>query len=149
MKDDVKDDGPFGSRSLPRAEDHLPSFTRVANPDFQWGERRGEDFCKDINDAYEVTALWRKNVFKLPGSAAGKKFVQELTKLNWAYANRTPLESIAQKAEMVMTPLLLQRSHSKSKPKEDLACLKRRLELWQLGDIQSAFERGKRHSVST
>ena len=80
---------------------------RAAKPDFKWSERSGEDFCKDINAAYEVVSLWRKNVFKLPSNATGKKFVQELVKLNWAYANRTPLESIAQKAEMVMTPLLL------------------------------------------
>ena len=42
-----------------------------------------------------------------------------------------------------MTPLLLQRSHSKSKPKEDLACLKRSLELWQLGDIKALLKEGE------
>ena len=62
--------------------------------------------------------------------------------MNWAFANRSPLESIAQKAEMVMTPLLLQRPHGKSKPKEDLACLKRRFELWQNGDIAALLKEG-------
>ena len=42
-----------------------------------------------------------------------------------------------------MTPLLLQRSFSKSKPGEDLACLKRRLELWQLGDIKALLKEGE------
>ena len=42
-----------------------------------------------------------------------------------------------------MTPLLLQRSYSKSKPKEDLACLKRRLELGQLGDIKALLKEDK------
>ena len=59
------------------------------------GDRSGEDFCKNINAAYEVVSLWRKTVFKLPSNATGKKFVQELVKLNWAYADRTPLERIA------------------------------------------------------
>ena len=41
---------------------------------------------------------------------------------------------------MVMTPLLLQRPHGKSKPKEDLECLKRRFELWQRGDIAALLD---------
>ena len=143
-ENDVKiDSSPDSRPPQPPAEDGLPPYKSLATPDFQWDERKGEDFCNDIHAAYEVIALWRKNVFKLPGNSAGKKFVQELTKLNWAYANRTPLECIAQKAEMVMTPLLLQRPHSKSKPKEDLACLKRRLELWQRGDIKALLKEGK------
>jgi hypothetical protein len=120
--------------------DGLPSYERAPKPDFVWGTRKGEDVCKDINEAYETIAHWRRNVFHLPGSSAGKKFVQEVARLNWAFASRSPLESIAQKAEMVMTPLLLQRSHRKSKPKEDLACLKRRLILWQNGDINSLLK---------
>ena len=144
-EEDANDDGEESfnlNQPIPPAEDGLPPFIKASKPDFQWGERSGEDFCNDINTAYDDIALWRKNVFKLPSGAAGKKFVQELTKLNWAYANRSPLEIIAQKAEMVITPLLLQRPHSKSTPKENLACLIRRIEMWQQGDIQSLLKEG-------
>ena len=68
--------------------------------------------------------------------------LSEVARLNWAFANKTPLDSIAEKVEMVMTTLLLQRPHHKSTPKEDLTCLKRRFELWQNGDITSLLKEG-------
>jgi hypothetical protein len=127
---------------IPNPADGLPAYMGAAKPDFLWDTRNGDDICKDINEAYETIAHWRQNIFYLPSSTAGKKFVQEVTRLNWAFANKSPLESIAQKAEMVITPLLLQRPHSKSTPKEDLECLKRRFELWQSGDIASLLKEG-------
>ena len=65
----------------------------------------------------------------------------EITKLNRAFADRSPRERISQLAEMVMPALLLQRPlGSKRNPKEYKECLARRLELWKQGDIQSLLK---------
>lgn len=120
----------------------LPPFKPSAAPMFKWAERNGTDFKKDIDEAYEVTTTWRKNVFDLPSGNSGKKFVQQLVMLNDAYATASPLECVSQKAEMVITPLLLQRPHSKSTPKENNECLKRRHDLWIKGDIKALLKEG-------
>ena len=84
-EEDANDDGEESfnlNQPISPAEDGLPPFIKAPKPDFQWNGRSGEDFCNDINTAYDVIALWRKNVFNFPSRVAGKKFVQELTKLN-------------------------------------------------------------------
>ena len=45
------------------------------------------------------------------------------------------MESIALSAAMVMPALLLQKPHERSKPKEHLKCLERRLLDWKEGNI--------------
>ena len=52
-----------------------------------------------------------------------------------AFANGSQLESIALKASFVMQILLLQKPSKKSKSKDHISHLKRRLELWKQGDI--------------
>ena len=74
-EEDVNDGGEESfnlNQPIPPAEDGLPPFIKASKPDFQWGERSGEDFCNDINTTYDDIALWRKNVFKLPSGAAGR-----------------------------------------------------------------------------
>ena len=84
---------------------------------------------------------FQPNTFDLPSGAPGKVFVQEITKLNRAFADRSPRERVSQLAEMVMPALLLQRPlGSKRNPKEYKECLARRLELWKKGDIQSLLK---------
>ena len=66
-KDEVKEKDSFDSPQAENgllaleeslfAEDHLPPYMHAAKPDFKWSERSGEDFCKDINAAYEVVSL--------------------------------------------------------------------------------------------
>ena len=69
-KDEVKEkdsfDSPQAENGLPAleeslfAEDHLPPYMHAAKPDFKWSERSGEDFCKDINAAYEVVSAEKR-----------------------------------------------------------------------------------------
>ena len=49
-------------------------LARKYHPDVS-KEKDAESRFKDINEAYETIARWRRNVFHLPGSSAGKKFV--------------------------------------------------------------------------
>ena len=101
----------------------------------------GPDALAKLESAYEVIAKFRPNTFDLPGGASGKFFVQEVTKLNRAFADRSPRERISNLAEMVMPALLLQRPlGSKRNPKVYKECLTRRLESWKRGDIASLLK---------
>ena len=88
-----------------------------------------------IDTAYNDIIHWKRNLFLLPSGAAGKSFIQEITRLLQAFANGSQLESIALKASFVMQILLLQKPSKKSKSKDHISHLKRRLELWKQGDI--------------
>ena len=74
---------------------------------------------------------------------AGKAFIKELTRLFQAYADESPLECIALKACSVMQCLLLQKPHARSKTKEHIACLERRMVLWSEGKIEKLISEGK------
>lgn len=90
-----------------------------------------KDTIFQLESAYEAMKF-KPNTFDLPSGAPRKFFVQEITKLNRAFADRSPRERISQLAEMVMPALLLQRPlGSKRNPKEYKECLARRLELWK------------------
>jgi len=104
------------------------------------GPRDAAEFTSDILRAYELTCTWRKNVFKLPSGAAGKKFTQLLSSLYLAWGERSPLESIALKAAAIMVPLLLQQPKGKTSYRENAGHLQRRMALWEEGNITELID---------
>ena len=64
----------------------------------------GSTFEKDLNNGYEKTMHWKKNWFMLPSGAAGKRYVEEVTRLMelWIWIQGTALKSIPLKAIHVM-----------------------------------------------
>ena len=96
-----------------------------------------------MEEAYAETVHWRMNFFRLPFGSAGQGFVQEMSRLLRAYANGSALEAIALKACSVMPSLLLQKPSHQSRPKDNLACLKRRLVSWKKGDIEELLSEGR------
>ena len=82
-------------------------------------------------------------MFQIPSGAAGKKFVAELSRLFNAFAMESDQEAIALKAAMTLPALVLQKPHKKSKAKEHVSCLQRRLDLWEKGDINDLLKEGK------
>ena len=86
---------------------------------------------------------WRQNFFPVPFGTVGSSFVSELARLYRAYAEGSAQESVALKAVTILPSLLLQRPHVKSKPKDHIDCLQRRLQLWKDGDIISLLEEGR------
>ena len=112
-------------------------------PDFQWGSLDGKSFCNAINEAYNDVIHLKRNIFLLPSGDAGKSFIQEITLLFEAFANASALESIALKASFVMQILLLQKPSQKSKSRDHVIHLNRRLELWRQGNISSLIQEGK------
>ena len=110
---------------------------------FNWGDLSGELFVYRVNVAYEEIVKWRRNIFLLPSGKAGKALISELARLYQSYADNSPLQGIALKACSVMQSLLLQKPHAKSKTKEHVACLERRMALWMEGNIDKLILEGK------
>ena len=77
-------------------------------PNFVWGNIEGEELCEEV-------VHWRRNLFQIPLSSAGKAFVTELARLYEAYADGSSLETIALKA-CTVAPILLLQNRSRAEP---------------------------------
>ena len=67
----------------------------------------------------------------------------ELSSLYSAFASASSMESIALKATVVMPILLLQKPHQRSKTKDHIACLERRLRVWKEGNLNGLIIEGR------
>ena len=136
-----------GSGSEPDADQalnySLPSFRPTTGTDYIWGDLSRQVFPSVIDDAYTQTAHWKSNLFKVPSGSTGKQFVAEITCLFESFATESALEAVALKAAMTLPALLLQKPHAKSKVQEHTACLRRRLSLWDKGDIVELLKEGR------
>ena len=115
---------------------HLEPFN------FSWGEHSGQDIYDTINSSYEKVVHWKPNCFLVPLGAAGTAFVKEITRLFQAFADGSSLERVSMKAITLIQILLLQKPSKRSKTKEHIGHLKRRLDLRSKGDIQQLWKRG-------
>ena len=112
-------------------------------PNFIWGDVPGESFVHSVTCCYDEVVHWRKVFFRIPQAKCGRAFVAEQARLFHAYAVGSALESIALKAAMIMPVLLLQRPYVKSKEKDHVTHLTRRLSLWSRDDINSLVSEGR------
>ena len=69
----------------------------------------GEEFYREINDAYETIVHWQKDLFMIPSGKAGKEFITELSSWLNKFNNDTPFQSIALKVYMILPSFLLQK----------------------------------------
>ena len=115
----------------------------VAAPNFTWGDRDSESFCEDLQTTYDEVVHWRRNCFRIPLGNAGRALVDELSRLYSAFADASSLECVALRATIVLPLLVLQQPHRRSKVKELIACLERRLKTWKEGDLKSLLEEGR------
>ena len=121
----------------------LPSFEPLPEPDYHWSDLAGPEFSKAIDDAYSQIVHWKPNLYRVPSGSSGKKFVSELARLFQAFADASALETIALKAAMTLPALVLQKPHAKSKVREHISCLERRLSLWKEGNIAELLREGR------
>ena len=117
---------------------HEPSTQSVK---YIWGKYKDHEFEKNFPQVYETVVFWRKNMFLLPSGKAGRKFIEEVSRLISEWLHDSPLKNIAFKAIMVMPSLLLQKPSQKSKSKDHLRPLERRLELWESGEVMELLKR--------
>ena len=121
----------------------LPVYDGLPEPSFVWGKLDGSSATDIIQSCYEEVVHWRRNIFKVPTGKAGNQFVRELSRLFRGYAEGSALESISLYAVMLMPALLLQKPHSKSKSKEHVTHLERRLALWTNGEFDELLAEGR------
>ena len=122
----------------------LPPFEEMRSPNFTWGNAvDGPTFCHKIEAAYKEVTKWRRNVFNVPTGKAGTMFVNELSRLLGEYGSKSPMEKIAISAAMIIPHLLLQKPHAKSKTRDHVSCLERRLNIWKNGNIESLMQEGR------
>ena len=76
------------------APDSLPPFEPAQPTNFTWGNRSAEEISTTLNEIYEETVHWRKNLFKVPSGKQGKSFVAELARLFQSYADQSAMEAV-------------------------------------------------------
>jgi len=107
---------------------------------FAWGKYTNTSIENSINTIYEQIVFWRKNLFLLPTGSAGKRYIDETTRLLNSWSQNSPLKHIAMKAIMIMPSLLLQKPGKNSKSVDHRKALERRLQLWHAGEFWKLFE---------
>ena len=117
----------------------LPVYDGLPELSFVWGKLDGSSATDIIQSCYEEVV----HIFKVPTGKAGNQFVRELSRLFRGYAEGSALESISLYAVMLMPALLLQKPHSKSKSKEHVTHLERRLALWTNGEFDELLAEGR------
>ena len=103
----------------------------------------GKSFCSKSKSAYLEVVQWRPNIFAIPLGAAGKKFVEESTRLVQAFAEGSALESVSFWALMLMPSLLLQQPTGQPSHRQRTDCLQRRLLLWATENIGELLLEGR------
>ena len=111
--------------------------------DFYWNTVPGRIYQKDLEGAYNQIVCWRKDKFMLPTKAAGKKFIDDISRLLNLWRSKMPLKNVALKAVHVMPALHLQKPSETSKAKNHLKALERRLRLWEEGSITGLVNESK------
>ncbi len=115
----------------------------ASDNDYTWSDVEGKSFTASLRAAYGEVVHWRRNIFLVPSGSVGKEFVRELTRLLESFTQHSAQEAISICAAMTLPQLLLQKTHAKSKSKENVDALKRRLLTWREGDLQALLREGR------
>ena len=124
----------------------LPRLTKDSD-EVVWGNIPYRELAAKLDSIYEDMVLYKKNLFKIPSGKAGKEFVAELPFWLRQFNRSTKLNGVALKAVFVIPTLLLQKPSAKSKAKQHLLSLERRLKLWRSGNLDELI-REVRHIQS-
>ena len=74
----------------------------MASPTFTWGDYDSETTIFCITSAYTEVMHWKKRLFPVPWGNVGSAFISELARLYKAYAERSTLECIALKSDVIL-----------------------------------------------
>ena len=119
------------------SHDKLLSKGQEKEATFKWGNHDGKSVVNEIGKIYEKVVFWRKNNFLLPTGTAGKRYFCETIRLIPSIIDNSSLKEASMQAIMVMPSLLLQKP---SRSKDHNAALKRRMDLWENGDIKELMK---------
>ena len=126
---------------------HLPPFKKYAATSSKWNDLDGSEICKELSRIYDNVLFSRKNLFLVPSGRVENDFVSEMCNLLQAYSNATAMEVIALKAFVVLQVLLLQKPSTKSKSRDHVHHLQRRLKICgRKEDLMSCLGKEKLYS---
>ena len=84
---------------------------------YMWRRYKYYNFEKYLSTVYEKTVFWKEDIFLLLSGKAGRKFIDEVSRLMNEWLKDSTLKDIVFKAIMVMLNLLLQKPSHKIKIK--------------------------------
>ena len=109
----------------------------------KWGKLSSLEIATSVISAYKKVVKWRRNIFQVPSGQAGKAFIEEMTKTINFFTSSSNMESIAITMVMIMPALLLQKPSKKSKTKDHVAYLNKRLSWWKDGELNLLIREGE------
>ena len=118
----------------------IAEVTLASESSFRWGQQTRENVIANVCLVYEEITKFRKNIFDLPKTSTGNKFVGELTRLFKSAMPGNALQIIALKALAILPHLVLQKATPQDRAKENKINLDRRLALWFSGEFLLLLE---------
>ena len=126
------------------ADDQTEAGVTDNNP-MKWGSMKTEgEISRKLNRLYENAISWHKNFFDIPRGASGQDMIRKVTTLLQLFNNDTAWKNISLKAIHVFIPYMLQKPSAKSKNKDHLKYLVKRLEWWKKDNWMNCLKRGMR-----
>ena len=108
-----------------------------------WGIHSIVELNKIVDSMYDEVVFWRKNLFKVPSGAAGKKLIREMTRLIEVWSALDDLANVSLKMLMVLPGIMLQKPTRKSTSKQHSEYLTKRLTLWLDGNFEELLKEGR------
>ena len=116
----------------------------VEAPNLKWGNMKGfQEIHEKVMQTYSEIIKWRKNMFEVPKGNIGKDVISEVTKIIQLFASKSKWEALALNLLNVFLPLMLQKPSRKSKTKDHIRYLEKRLGLWKEGRLDDLVSEGK------
>ena len=98
-----------------------------------WGKMKDlKKIRKSLDSAYQKIVKWKKNYMQIPRGKAGKTLIAEVTRLIRLFNSSKRWESVAIHMLQVLLPLILQKPSLKSKNREHVKYLNKRMECYLL-----------------
>ena len=100
------------------------------------GQDERKKIRKSLDSAYQKIVKWKENYMQIPRGKAGKTLIAEVTRLIRLFNSSKRWEPVAIHMLQVLLPLILQKPSPKSKTKEHVKYLNKRMEWWKHGKIE-------------
>ena len=146
----VKCDGNYHQKCMKMTPKDYQNWTETANEwccksclgieveasNLKWGDMSGfQEITDNIMNTYSEITKWKKNMFEIPKGNIGKELVSEVTKIIQLFTSKTKWEPVALHMLNIFLPLMLQKPSSKSKNRDHIRYLRKRIDLWKQGKL--------------
>lgn len=134
-------------RGAPQQEDReqeRPEQEPEGQARILWMELQEEEVKRWVEETYAEIVDWSpSNLFQPPNNGDTRYIISEMRKLIDAYVRGNPLAPHALKILMVMPHLFWQKTHTKSKPHENISAQKNRVEKWKIGQLDDILSEAR------